>query len=96
MVKIFRHVLEQMGKNSVLEQEPVYWSVVEQAAAIFSWMAARHSQIAAVYPNCNIGLYPCMAPQSQSENYFAQLTALAEAQKLRGVKLVRQQLEGLE
>ena len=95
-LKLYRVFLEMLPKQGVQRSEPVFWNVVECIELCFGWVSAHAARLSQLLPRSNAYLYPALAgSDEEGRSYFKLLSSLSEANKLRGLKVLRTTLESV-
>lgn len=95
VLKLYRAFLDMISKQSIQQNEQVFWNIVDNIDLFFTWFANHSIYISSVLTTSNVILYAELAPRGSSEeerSYLKLMASISEASKLKGLKLIRSTL----
>jgi hypothetical protein len=92
VLKLYRMLIELLSKQNTQHNEQIFWNTVDNIDLFFTWLATHAQEITRLLPSSNVHLYAALAPNGEEQSYFKLMGSLSEANKLKGLKLIRASL----
>ena len=97
-LKLYRAFLDMLSKQNIQKNEQVFWNIVDNIELFFTWFANHSLYISTTLSTSNVILYAELVPCGSNEeekSYLKLMASISEASKLKGLKLIRNTLQGV-